>query len=236
VLSGTPSIASYPHALTLRRQQHHTTITYTGLPKSASPNSILPVKCSFCRKRYERAGAYETHLQSRHANLNIVLIYTIRNPPADILTDQGTDLSDANEPIEYSDSDYESDPAGDTAGTERDTPDDTLRRTPETEVLEDNTYPIAAEEEDDSVAMKAIGEGKEYKEECRDLCENPCAPRASAQGFKLASWFIESKVSQTRINDYFSNGIGNSTSFGYSSLHTLENLLLHMDPYSPYLQ
>ena len=56
------------------------------------------------------------------------------------------------------------------------------------------------------------------------------------QGFKLASWFIESKVSKTGINDYFSNRIGNSTSVGYSSMHTLENLLLHMDPYSPYLQ
>ena len=89
------------------------------------------------------------------------------------------------------------------------------------------TYPGAGE---------AIGEVKEYKEESRDLCENPWAPLASAQGFKLASWFIESKVSKTRINDYFSNGIGNSTSVGYSSMHTLENLLRHLDPYSPYLQ
>jgi len=108
----------------------------------------MPVKCSFCRKRYERAGAYETHLRSAHVNLDIVLASTIRNPPADVLTDRGTDLSNANERIEHSDSDYESDPAGDTAGSERDAPDDTLRPEPETEVLEYNTYPVAAEQED----------------------------------------------------------------------------------------
>jgi len=72
------------------------------------------VKCSLCRKRYERAGAYKTHLRSTHANLDILLASTIRNPPADVLTDPATKLSDANEHIEHSDSDYESDPAGDT--------------------------------------------------------------------------------------------------------------------------
>jgi len=89
------------------------------------------------------------------------------------------------------------------------------------------TYPGAGE---------AIGEVKEYKEESRDLCENPWAPLASAQGLKLASWFIEHKLSKTRINDYFSNGIGNSTSVSYGSGHTFENLLRHLDPYCPYLQ
>ena len=58
----------------------------------------MPVKCSFCRKRYERAGAYKTHLRSAHANLDIVLSSTIRNPPADVLTDRGTDLSTPTNP------------------------------------------------------------------------------------------------------------------------------------------
>jgi len=133
----------------------------------------MPVKCSFCRKRYERAGAYETHLRSAHANLDILLASTIRNPPPDVLTDRGTDQSDANEPIEHSDSDYESDPAGATASSARDPPDDTLRREPETEVPEDNTYPVAAEQEDYPGAGEAIGEVKEYKEECRDLYVKP---------------------------------------------------------------
>jgi len=79
----------------------------------------MPVKSSLCRITYERAGAYETHLPSAHANLDIVLASTIQNPPADVLTARGTDLSDAKEPIEPSDSDYKSDPAGDTACSER---------------------------------------------------------------------------------------------------------------------
>jgi len=78
-------------------------------------------------------------LRSAHANLDIVLASTIRNPPVDVLTDRGNDLSDANEPIEHSDSDNESDPAGATAGSERDASDDTLRREAEIEVPEDNT-------------------------------------------------------------------------------------------------
>jgi len=128
VRSARPRISSHPHALTWRRRQHHTTITHTGLPKSAAPNSIMPVKCSFCGKRYEGAGAYETHLRSAHANLDMVLASTIRNPPAEVLTNRGTDLSQATELIEHSDSDYKSDPAGDTAGSERDAPDYTLGR------------------------------------------------------------------------------------------------------------
>jgi len=122
----------------------------------------MPVQCSLCRKRYEHAGAYETHLRSAHANLDIVLISTIRNPRADILTYRGPDLCDANEPIEHSDSAYESDPAGDTAGSQREAPADTLRREPETEGGEDNTYPVAAEPEDYPGAGEAIGEVKEH--------------------------------------------------------------------------
>ena len=97
----------------------------------------------------------------------------------------------------------------------------------------DNRYPVATQPEDHSGAGEAIGDVKYYMEESRDWCKNPWAPFASAQGFKPASWFIESKLSKTWINDYFSNTIGNSTSVDYSSMHTLENLLQHLDPYSP---
>ena len=100
-------------------------------------------------------------MRSAHANLDIVLASTIGNPPADVLSDRGTDLSDANELIEHSDSDYESDPAGDTAGSERDVPDDTRRREPETEVLQDRTYPVAAEQQDYPGVGEAIREVKE---------------------------------------------------------------------------
>jgi len=103
------------------------------------------VKCSFCRKEYDGAGAYEQPLGSWHGNLNIVLRSTIRNPPADMLTDRGTELSDANEPIEDSDSDYESDPARDPAPSEHDVPEDRFGQEQEKEGLEDNRYRVGAE-------------------------------------------------------------------------------------------
>jgi len=175
-------------------------------------------------------------LPSAHANLDIVLASTIQNAPADVLTGKGTYLSDANEPIEHANSANNVNPARDIAGSERDTPNDTLRREPKTAERKDNIYPVGAEQENYPDAGEAIGEVKECKEECRNLCENPWAPFACAQGFEIASWIIESKVSKRGINDYVSNDIGNSTSVGYHSMHTLENLLRHLDPYSRYLQ
>ena len=101
---------------------------------------------------------------------------------------------------------------------------------------EDCTSSVAAEQEDYSPAGEAIGEVRGYLEERSNLCEEPWAPFSCAQAFKLTSWFIQSKVSNTRINEYFSSGMGNSTSVGYSSMHTLENHLRHLDPSAPYLQ
>jgi len=65
---------------------------------------------------------------------------------------------------------------------------------------------------------------------------DPWARFNSGEGFKLASWFIDGKVSKTRINDYFSWCLGNAESVGYSSMHMLENHLRFRDPYSQYLQ
>jgi len=131
------------------------------------------IKCSFCRKRSELAGPYETHLRSAHANLDIVLASTIRNAPADVLTFKGTYLSDANEPIENANSANEANPARDIASSKRDTPNETLRREPETAELKDNIYLVGAEQENYPNAGEASGEVKECKEECRNLCENP---------------------------------------------------------------
>ena len=41
-----------------------------------------------------RAGAYETHLRKAHANLDIILASTIRNPLANRVDDPGTDKID----------------------------------------------------------------------------------------------------------------------------------------------
>ena len=69
-----------------------------------------------------------------------------------------------------------------------------------------------------------------------DLSEDPWAPSMSAHGFKLASWSIQNTVSKAQINEYFTNSLGNSALAGDNSMHTLENQLRILDPYSEYLQ
>ena len=39
----------------------------------------MPTKYPFCRRKYTRAGAYEKHLRTAQAKLDIVLTSTIRN-------------------------------------------------------------------------------------------------------------------------------------------------------------
>jgi hypothetical protein len=195
----------------------------------------MPSKCSFCRRKYTRSGAYEKHLRTAHAKLDIVLASTVRyTSPPNYITD--TETSDLHHPVVSgrADSDYESDP--DPAGYGRDEfPDDVVHES-DTEELNDTTSSPAGKPMDYPGAGEAIGDVNGFEQEHRDLCEDPWAPFASAHGFKLASWFIQSKVPKSRINEYFSSGLGNSASVGYSSMHTLENHLRSFDPYSLYLQ
>jgi len=97
------------------------------------------------------------HLRIAYANLERVLASTILNPlaAADILNDWRTDLSDANEPIKLTNSNYQSDPARDTVSSECDSPVDTARQEPKTQDFKDNGYPVAAEQEDYPGAGKA---------------------------------------------------------------------------------
>ena len=119
-----------------------------------------------------RAGAYETHLRIAHPNLDIVRASIIRNPPADVLNHRATGLSDTNQPIQQPDSDYESDPVGDPASNERDSPYDTVMHESDTEAhdSEDSTSSVPAEQEDYPRAREAIGEVRGYLEEHSNLC------------------------------------------------------------------
>jgi Plavaka transposase len=195
----------------------------------------MPVKCSFCRRRYSRAGAYETHLRTAHANLDIVLASTIRHPSTDNTDHTPAKDQDTNDRYAPPDSDYESEtatepfePAGDTLSGKPncDTSTETVNVT--SDAVTHPTHYVGA--------GQAVGDVKGYDEDISHLCENPWNPFTCGQGFKLASWFIESKVPKSRINEYFTNQLGNSDSVGYSSMHTLENFLRRLDPHGPYLQ
>ena len=142
--------------------------TYTGLPKLTDQNSIMPVKCSFCRKRYERAGAYETHLPIAHADLDIILASIIRNLPTNIFNQREIALSNNNGPIQLPDSNYKPDPTGDPASNEHDSSYPMFMHKSDMEALdsEHSTSSVAAEQEDYPRTGEAIGEVRGYLEEC----------------------------------------------------------------------
>ena len=83
---------------------------------------------------------------------------------------------------------------------------------------------------------EAVGDVNGFEQESDILSKDPWAPFMSAHGFKLASWFIQNTVSKSQINEYFTNRLSNSSLAGYNSMHTLENHLRILDPYSAYMQ
>jgi len=85
-------------------------------------------------------------------------------------------------------------------------------------------------------AGHAIGDVNGFEQEISNLGDDRGAPFPSGQGFRLASWLLESKVPKSRINEYFASGLANSESVSYGSMHTLEKHLRELDPYSRYLQ
>jgi len=135
---------------------------------------------------------------------------------------------------ECQDSDCESDP-----GPGGSKPDELCRDIAyesDTEVFDEATSPSASKQIHCEGAGQVIGDVDGFEHEYSNMCDDPWAPFNSEQGFKLASWFIEGKVSKSRINQYFSSGLGDAESGRYNSMHTLENHLRLLDPYSQYLQ
>jgi len=131
------------------------------------------------------------------------------------------------------DSDYESDP--DRTGHAYGAFDD-ISHESDTEILNETVSPLPSKTMLYEGACESIGDVKGFEQEQRNLCQHPWSPFSSGHGFKLPSWFIEAKVPKSPINEYFWSGLGNASSAGYSSMHTLENLLQALDTHSAYLQ
>jgi len=193
----------------------------------------MPNKCPFCRGKYSRSGAYQKHLRNAHANLDIGLASTIN-----YASSQTTNDNKGSKVLPYEghlrlDSDYESDP--DPTGHGYDAFDE-ISHESDTEILNETASPLPSKPILYEGASESIGDVKGFEQEQSNLCHHPWLSFSSAHGFKLASWFIEGKVPKSRINKYFSSGLGNASLAGYSSMHTLENLLQALDPHRAYLQ
>jgi len=76
---------------------------------------------------------------------------------------------------------------------------------------------------------------KAFEQGFSNLSKDPEARFTCAQGFKLVSWFLESKTWKSQINHPFANGLGHSLFVGYSCMYTLENLLRSLNLSHPYL-
>jgi len=165
----------------------------------------MPSKGPFCRRKYSRSAACEKHLQTAHVSLDIVLASTVQynNMEKGELLKGGV--------IERHNSDYESD-AG-PAGFESDAFCPDIAYESDAEVF-DTTSTCAGKQNHVEGAGEVMGDVAAFEDEHSNLCADPCAPSNSAEGFKLASWFIDGKVSKTRINDYLSRGLGNAESVG----------------------
>jgi len=162
-----------------------------------------------------------------HASLDIVLASTVQY---NNIQTGGLLNVDASE---RQDSDNESDPGP--AGLEPDAFCPDIAYESDAEVF-DTTSACAGKKNHFEGTGEVIGDVARFEDQHSNLCLDPWALFNSAEGFKLASEFLDGKVSKTRINDYFSSGLANAESVGYSSMHTLENQPRFLDPYSQYLQ
>jgi len=149
----------------------------------------MPSKGPFCRRKYTRSGAYEKHLRTAHAGLDIVLASTVQDINMESSVSRNSDAS------EHQDSDSKSEPGP--AGSEPDKLCRDIAYESDTEVFDEATSPSASKQIHYKGAGQVIGDVDRFEHEYSNLCDDPWAPFNSEQGFKLASWFIEGNVSKS---------------------------------------
>ena len=89
----------------------------------------------------------------------------------------------------------------------------------------DTTSACAAKQNNFKGSGEVIGDVAGFENKYSNQFAPLGAPFNSAPGFKLVFWFIDRKVSKSRINHYFSSGLRNAESVRYSSMQVLENQL-----------
>ena len=109
---------------------------------------------------------------------------------------------------ECQDSNCESDPGP--AGSEPDELCQDITYKSNTKVFDDATSPSTGRQIQYEGATHVITDIDCFKHEYSNLCDHSRALFNSKQDFKLASWFIEGKVSKSQIIQYFSSGLGDA--------------------------
>lgn len=204
----------------------------------AMSRSTLGTKCPFCRQRYKQANAYEKHLQSRHAEL----YETLYNPKLD--SDVSRRRSSSASSFEYpigstregnitypagvNESDYgsASDPEEPHASDGEESQAPTSSNSPGSSGCTVDPYENAGRPLADMDSSYRFEEG---------LLNDPWRPFRTLEDFKLARWFIKSKVSRSRIDEYFVSGLSASSTPCFRSAYKLDQYIDALDPYQDLL-
>ena len=187
-------------------------------------------KCPFCCQQYIRVSAYKNHLQSRHSELytNLYKPKTGVSRPCSPSADSSeypTDLEQLEEaayPAGFNQSDYESDPTDSEAEEHASDGEENPAST------SSNTDSIVDAYEDAGLPLRDVHRDFQFEV---GLLKDPWRPFHTLDDFKLAKWFITSKVPRSRIDEYFAIGLSASSSPCFRSAYKLEQYIKSLDPY-----
>jgi len=205
--------------------------------------STQRTKCLFCRRQYVQAGAYEKHLRSKHGEFYDSLYKSLPNNASrhGSPTHSYERSSDAEEldvpgeqevtvlPPGVNQSDYESDQESELSASEEHASDG-----------EENLEPISSNAENRTDDYEGAGcplrsAGSERRLE-EGLLDDPWYPFRTLGDFKLARWFIMSKVPRSRIDEYFASGLSASSTPCFRSAYKLDQYINGLDPYQDLLE
>lgn len=195
----------------------------------------MSTKCQFCRQQYVRAGAYEKHLQSKHPEL----YENLYKPQADVSRPRLSSV-DSNEylaepdvleeapPTGFNQSDYESDSSGSEPEHASDGEED-----PAASASSSNPSSKAEAYNNAGRPIGNVPRKQQYEE---GLLADPWRPFHTLDDFKLANWFITSKVPRSRIDEYFAIGLSKSPTPCFKSAYKLDQYIKALDPYQHLLE
>ena len=198
--------------------------------------STTGTKCPFCRRQYIRAGAYEKHLESCHPDLYKNLF----NLKTDLLRSRSSSESvnsneepavlenAADHALGFNESDYESDQPDSEPEHDSDGEDN-----PVTSSRSSDTAAQVQAYDNAGRSLRDVPSNLRYE---RGLLAEPWRPFLTLDDFKLANWFVTSKVPTSRIDEYFAIGLSKFASPCFRSAYTLDQYIAALDPYQHFLE
>ena len=198
--------------------------------------STQRTKCLFCRRQYLHAGAYEKHLRFRHAELYESLYKSTLNdsrhgsPSIDSHGQPASSerLEDVVYPPGVNGSDYESAYESSSDSEEHASDGEEIPGAIASEGGSSRVYGYK------NAGRPSRKVDPNLRFELR-LLGDPWYPFHTLEDFKLAKWFITSKVPRSQIDEYFAAGLSASSTPCFRSAYKLDQYIKALDPYQDLL-